>query len=61
MAERHRNTAPPPFGDIVWNLLVIIAVLCLLFGCAHHTLEHGSNRALLGGPSSSLAGTSCRD
>jgi hypothetical protein len=22
---------PPPFGDIVWNLLVIIAVLWLVF------------------------------
>lgn len=28
---------PPPFGDIVWNLLVIIAVLWLLLGCARVT------------------------
>jgi hypothetical protein len=26
---------PPTFGDIVWNLLVIIAVLWLIFGCAY--------------------------
>jgi hypothetical protein len=50
MAERHRNTAPPTFGDIAWNLLVIIAVLWLIFGCAHVTLERGSNQALLDGP-----------
>jgi hypothetical protein len=28
---------PPTFGDIVWNLLVIMAVLWLIFGCAHVT------------------------
>jgi len=49
MAERHRNTTPPTFGDIVWNLLVIIALLWLLFGCAHVALECLRNRAAAAG------------